>query len=108
MPAGGQAAVPGGWRVRIIDNHSHSWPNSRAADPAASQAAHTVYVCICNGVTDHDIRKAADAGCKSLPELTMRTGAGANCGSCLEMAAQLLGQARTTRELSLPILQQAA
>ena len=107
MPTGGQAAVPG-WRVRLIDNHSHSWPNSWAADPVASQAAHTVYVCICNGVTDHDIRQAADAGCKSLPELTMRTGAGANCGSCLEMAAQLLGQARMTRELPLPILQQAA
>lgn len=79
-----------------------------AADPAASQAAHAVYVCICNGVTDHDIRQAADAGCRSLPELTMRTGAGGNCGSCLEMVAQLLDQARGTRELPLPILQLAA
>ena len=50
----------------------------QAADPAARQVAHAVYVCICNGVTDHDIRQAADAGCWSLPELTMRTGAGAN------------------------------
>ena len=45
-----------------------------------------MYVCICNGVTDHDIRQAAEAGCRSVPELTMRTGAGANCGSCLDMA----------------------
>jgi len=79
-----------------------------AASPAACQAAHAVYVCICNGVTDSDIRQAADAGCKTLPELTMRTGAGANCGSCLEMAAQLLNHARATRELQLPILQRAA
>lgn len=67
-----------------------------------------MYVCICNGVTDRDIRQAAEAGCRSLPELTMRTGAGANCGSCLDMAASLLEQARGSCELPLPILQQAA
>jgi len=25
-----------------------------------------MYVCICNGVTDRDIRQAAEAGCRSL------------------------------------------
>ena len=67
-----------------------------------------MYICICNGVTDHDIRQAADAGCRSLAELTMRTGAGGNCGSCLDMAADLLDSARGTRELPLPVLCQAA
>ena len=67
-----------------------------------------MYICICNGVTDQDIRQAADAGCRSLPELTMRTGAGASCGNCLELAAQVLDQARGTRELPLPVLRQAA
>ena len=67
-----------------------------------------MYVCICNGVTDRDIRQAAEAGCRSVSELTMRTGAGANCGGCLDMAAQLLDQARALRELPLPVLQHAA
>lgn len=67
-----------------------------------------MYVCICNGVTDHDIRQAAEAGCRSVPELTMRTGAGANCGSCLDMAASLLDSAHAVRELPFPVLQQAA
>jgi len=67
-----------------------------------------VYVCICNGITDHAIREAADAGCRSLPELTMRTGVGANCGSCLDMAAEILEHARARRELPLPVLQHAA
>ncbi|GAB3341362.1 MULTISPECIES: (2Fe-2S)-binding protein [Marilutibacter] len=67
-----------------------------------------MYVCICNGVTDHDIRQAAEAGCGSVPELTMRTGAGANCGSCLDLAAQLLVEHRRARELPLPVLSQAA
>ena len=64
-----------------------------------------MYVCICNGVTDRDIRQAAEAGCRSLPELTMRTGAGANCGSCLDLAGSLLEQARNLRELPLDVLQ---
>ena len=67
-----------------------------------------VYVCICNGVTDHQIREAAENGCQSIAELTMRTGCGANCGSCLDMAAGMLEQARVTRALPLPVLAQAA
>ena len=82
----------------------------RAIEPVACQADHAVYICICNGVTDHDIRQAADAGCRSLAELTMRTGAGGNCGSCLDMASELLDQARAAcvLPLPLPMLQRAA
>ena len=67
-----------------------------------------MYVCICNGVTDHQIREAAEAGCTSLTELTMRTGVGANCGSCLPSAEILLDEIRNRRELPLPILLRAA
>ena len=63
-----------------------------------------MYVCICNGVTDHQIREAAEAGVSSVAELTMRTGCGANCGSCLDMAADLLARARATRPLGLPVM----
>ncbi len=58
-----------------------------------------MYVCICNGVTDHDIRQAAKAGCGSLAELTMRTGCGSCCGSCVDVASDLL---ETVREESRP------
>lgn len=49
-----------------------------------------MYVCICNGVTDHQIREAAASGVRSVAELTMRTGCGATCGTCLDMAATIL------------------
>ena len=52
-----------------------------------------MYVCICNGITDHQIREAADNGCSTVTELTMRTGCGSNCGSCLDMAGELLAKA---------------
>ena len=67
-----------------------------------------MYVCICNGITDRQIRDAADAGCASLTELTMRTGVGGNCGSCLSSAEAILGEARGVRELPLPVLSRAA
>jgi len=67
-----------------------------------------VYVCICNGVTERDIREAAAAGCASMTELTMRTGAGANCGCCVEMATQVLAEANRVVELPLVGMSEAA
>ncbi len=70
-----------------------------------------MYVCICHGVTDQQIREVAQNGCRSVAELTMRTGAGASCGSCLDAAAGLLEQAHDDRQampLPLPVLSHAA
>jgi bacterioferritin-associated ferredoxin len=67
-----------------------------------------MYVCICNGVTDRQIREAAEAGCGSVPEMTMRTGAGANCGACLGLVAELIEEVRARRALELPVLAHAA
>ncbi|MBJ6982290.1 MULTISPECIES: (2Fe-2S)-binding protein [unclassified Luteimonas] len=57
-----------------------------------------MYVCVCNGVTDHDIRQAAAAGCSGMTELTMRTGCGASCGSCVDTAVGLLDQEARARD----------
>ncbi len=62
-------------------------------------SSHAVYVCVCNGVTDHEIRQAAAAGCGSMAELTMRTGCGASCGSCVGTAAALLEEEAGTRRV---------
>lgn len=62
-----------------------------------------MYVCVCNGVTDRQIREAAENGCRSVAELTMRTGAGATCGTCLELAAEILDEVHA-RTFDLPVL----
>ena len=67
-----------------------------------------MYVCLCNGVTDRQIRDAAAAGCPTMSELTMRTGCGATCGSCVEMATSLLEDAQPAQPLPLPVLSHAA
>lgn len=66
-----------------------------------------MYVCICFGITDKAIQRAAADGVRDVAELTMRTGLGSNCGSCREMASDILNEARTPLLLALPILQAA-
>ena len=67
-----------------------------------------MYVCICNGVTERQIREVAEAGCRTVPELTMRTGCGATCGTCLDMAQSLLDDVHAARTVPLSVLSDAA
>ena len=63
-----------------------------------------MYVCICHGITDREIRQAAEDGCRDVHELTMRSGCGSNCGSCLPIAIEILGQvAAEARAVPLPL-----
>jgi len=87
----------------LIDNRSRFHLNGAGPIPVRQQKP-AVYVCICNGVTDHQIREAAGNGCSTVAELTMRTGCGSTCGSCLDMAAELLAKARAAHDLPLPVL----
>jgi bacterioferritin-associated ferredoxin len=52
-----------------------------------------MYVCICNSVTDSDIRNAVNDGVRNLNQLKQTTGCGTTCGSCKEMAVDVLQQA---------------
>lgn len=54
-----------------------------------------MYVCICNAVTDSDIRRAAQDGVGNLRQLRQTTGCGSTCGSCDDMADEILQQALT-------------
>lgn len=67
-----------------------------------------MYVCICNGVTDRVIRQAAEAGCETVAEMTMRTGAGSCCGSCLGLVGEILAEVKARKALELPVLAHAA
>jgi bacterioferritin-associated ferredoxin len=52
-----------------------------------------MYVCICNAITDKQIRKAAAAGVSDLWGLQRELGVASNCGSCKEMAMEILREA---------------
>lgn len=41
-----------------------------------------MYVCICKGVSDHQIRRAVEEGARSWREVQQVTGCGTQCGKC--------------------------
>ena len=75
-----------------------------AASPLAALPA--VYVCLCNGITERSIRDAAAGGVRSVDELAMHTGCGTGCGSCVELAQQILDESHQL--LPLPVFAAAA
>jgi len=52
-----------------------------------------MYVCICNAVTDRDIRRAAEEGVETYAQLQACTGCGTCCGCCEADARLLLAEA---------------
>jgi bacterioferritin-associated ferredoxin len=63
-----------------------------------------MYVCVCNAVTDRTIRKAVDEGVRTLADLQRRTGCAGSCGSCAELAEEVLREALSRRAFALPVL----
>lgn len=51
-----------------------------------------MYVCICNSVTDHDIRAAAGKGISSMQALGDQLKVGTCCGRCRECASRILNE----------------
>ena len=51
-----------------------------------------MYVCICNAVSDTDIREAVELGASDLDSIAESLGAGMGCGTCREFAKELIDQ----------------
>lgn len=49
-----------------------------------------MYVCLCNGITESQIRDAVTAGASSLRELGQCLGVASCCGKCAECAQQVV------------------
>lgn len=51
-----------------------------------------MYVCMCNGLTDRDIRRASDQGHCTVASAYCSLGAEVNCGRCVPMARELINK----------------
>lgn len=58
-----------------------------------------MYVCICNAITDSQIREAAEDGVDNLWQLQAKLGVATNCGSCKEHASEILRQKRLLEDV---------
>jgi len=61
-----------------------------------------MYVCVCNAVTDCQIREAYCDGACSMRELRERLGVAGCCGRCAPCARDVLTQCRQERERATP------
>ncbi len=62
-----------------------------------------MYVCICNAITEKQIRKAAASGAEDLWDLQRKLGVAAGCGSCKDMASAILSESRQTPRRMDPV-----
>ena len=60
----------------------------------ATEADSSMYVCICNAITDKQIRAAAEEGTTDLFGLQAKLGVATGCGSCGEVASEILAEFR--------------
>ncbi len=63
----------------------------------------SMYVCVCNGITDRALQEAVRAGAHDLDALSAATGCATVCGSCGELAQEILRETRR-ETLLLPTL----
>ncbi len=63
-----------------------------------------MYVCVCNAVTDSNIRNAVDDGVSDMKQLRQKTDCGVTCGSCNDMAVKVLQHALNAKRESQYLL----
>lgn len=66
-----------------------------------------MFICICNAVTDREIREHASRGVESLEELRSRTGCGDCCGQCVDEAEAILHSTHGAARLTIPMAEMA-
>ena len=67
-----------------------------------------MYVCICNAITDKQIRDAARSGAESVWDLQKELGVATNCGSCQESAMEIVRETRAASRRTKPVLYRPA
>lgn len=53
-----------------------------------------MYVCLCKGVTDSQIRDTVIDGAANLRDVRQRLGVASNCGRCAQCARQVIRQTK--------------
>jgi bacterioferritin-associated ferredoxin len=60
-----------------------------------------MYICVCNGITDRDIRSCVQQGACCMADLKRELGIATQCGRCEAHARELLRDAERSRGPSL-------
>jgi len=67
-----------------------------------------MYVCVCKGITDSQIKAAIDDGAVTLGQLRKALGVASQCGKCASMTRELLDETLSTTTTGDPLFYQVA
>jgi len=67
-----------------------------------------MYVCVCQAVTDRQIREAAQGGARTLRDLRRDLGVTRDCGRCASCAHECLQQANQCQKKPGKVMREAA
>ena len=67
-----------------------------------------MYVCVCQAVTDRQIREAAQGGARTLKDLRRELCVTRDCGRCATCAHECLREAHATQGKTSPAMLRAA
>lgn len=68
---------------------------------------HAMYICLCNGHRESDIRRATESGLRCVRAIYRELGGAPRCGRCLPVAESVVAaalEARQVREPGTPAL----
>ena len=60
-----------------------------------------MYICVCHGITDTQIRSCVEDGARTLGDLSGELGVATQCGCCAESAAQVMQEVLRSPATSL-------
>ena len=55
-----------------------------------------MYICLCNAITEREIRCCVEEGASTMRELESCLGVGAGCGKCKPAAREILNDTRSS------------
>ncbi len=58
---------------------------------------HAMYICVCNAITERQVRASVDAGANTLADLQFELGVATCCGCCAEAACEYLPAGASAR-----------
>lgn len=67
-----------------------------------------MYICVCNAITERQVRACVDAGAASLDDLQFELGVASCCGRCASTACEYLPGGRASsvceiRDITMPV-----
>ena len=60
-----------------------------------------MYICLCNAITERQVRECARSGACSVDQLTSQLGVGSGCGRCRDCASEVLRDVHATESLAV-------